>query len=448
MMKRKYDYIVVGAGSAGVRFARLMATKGYKVCILEKSRVGGTCVIRGCIPKKLYVYASNYKDYFSDAVSFGWKISKKPTHNWSKLFSSKNKEIERLNKIYIRNLEKVGVTIIQEEGCFYNSNSIILNKTKKIISAKKIIITTGSTPSMPNIAGIELAINSDQFFEMKKIPKNISIVGSGYIALEFAFLLKNLNYNVNLIIRKKTILNEFDKDIGTRILQSAICKKINIYDDSSVQSLTKKGKSIVLATNKKKITTNLVIFATGRVPCIHNLALEKTKVKLTKYGAIKVNALSQTSNKNIFALGDVTNRKNLTPVAIREAMYLVNYLTTKKKQTLNYDKIASAIFTQPEVGHIGLGENDLQKRNINYKILQTEFKPLKYAFSKKNNPVFIKVLYQPKTEKILGIIYIGESAAEIIQSLAISFSKTFTLNDLRNTVPVHPTSAEELVTLV
>ncbi|MBT4678521.1 MAG: FAD-dependent oxidoreductase, partial [Flavobacterium sp.] len=172
------------------------------------------------------------------------------------------------------------------------------------------------------------------------------------------------------------------------------------------------------------------------------------KVKLTNHGAIKVNASSQTSNKNIFALGDVTNRKNLTPVAIREAVYLVNYLTTKKKQTLDYDKIASGIFTQPEVGHIGLGENDLQKRNINYKILQTEFKPLKYAFSNKNNPVFIKVLYQPKTEKIFGIIYIGESAAEIIQSLAISFAKTFTLNDLRNTVPVHPTSSEELVTLV
>ena len=188
---------------------------------------------------------------------------------------------------------------------------------------------------MPNIPGIELAINSDQFFEMKKIPKNISIVGSGYIALEFAFLLKNLNYNVNLIVRKKTILNEFDKDIGTRILQSAIRKKINIYDESSVQSLNKKRKSIVVVTNKKKITTDLVIFATGRVPCIHNLGLEKAKVKLTKYGAIKVNALSQTSNKNIFALGDVTNRKNLTPVAIREAMYLVNYLTTKKKQTLN-----------------------------------------------------------------------------------------------------------------
>jgi glutathione reductase (NADPH) len=447
-MKKKYDYIVVGAGSAGVRFARLMATKGYKVCILEKSRVGGTCVIRGCVPKKLYVYASNFKDYFSDATSFGWRISKEPTHNWSKLFSSKNKEIARLNKIYIKNLERVGVTIIQEEGSFYNSNSIVLKKSKKIISAKKFIISTGSTPSMPNIPGRELAINSDQFFEMKKIPKNISIVGSGYIALEFAFLLKNLNYNVNLIVRKKTILNEFDKDIGTKILQSAIRKKINIYDESSVQSLAKKGKSIVVMTNKKKITTNLVIFATGRVPCIQSLGLEKAKVKLTRHGAIKVNALSQTSNKNIFALGDVTNRKNLTPVAIREAVYLVNYLTTKKKQTLNYDKIASGIFTQPEVGHIGLGENDLQKRNINYKILQTEFKPLKYAFSNKNNPVFIKVLYQPKTEKIFGIIYIGESAAEIIQSLAISFAKTFTLNDLRNTVPVHPTSSEELVTLV
>lgn len=447
-MQDKFDFIVIGAGSGGVRFARLMASKGKKVCIIEKSKVGGTCVIRGCIPKKLYVYASNFSDYFSDSINFGWKINTTPTHNWTKLVIQKNKEINRLNKIYINNLKKVGVVIVQDHASFISSNKIYLKKVKKIIQAKNIIIATGSTPSMPEIPGKHLAINSDQFFEMKKLPKKISIVGSGYIALEFAFLLKNLNYDVSLIIRKKTVLNEFDPDIGQRILNSARSKKIKIYDESTVQSIKKNKKGLLVSTNKNNINTDLIIFAIGRVPNIHSLNLHSAKIKLTTQQAIKVNTLSQTSNKHIYALGDVTNRKNLTPVAIREAVYLVNYFLYKNKKYLDYDKIASAIFTQPEVGSIGLGENDLKKRNIKYKILQTEFKPLKYAFSKKINKVFIKVLYQPKTEKIFGIIYIGESAAEIIQSIAVSFAKNFTLSDLRNTIPVHPTSSEELVTLV
>jgi glutathione reductase (NADPH) len=447
-MQDKFDFIVIGAGSGGVRFARLMASKGKKVCIIEKSKVGGTCVIRGCIPKKLYVYASNFSDYFSDSINFGWKINTTPTHNWTKLVIQKNKEINRLNKIYINNLKKVGVVIVQDHASFISSNKIYLKKVKKIIQAKNIIIATGSTPSMPEIPGKHLAINSDQFFEMKKLPKKISIVGSGYIALEFAFLLKNLNYDVSLIIRKKTVLNEFDPDIGQRILNSARSKKIKIYDESAVQSIKKNKKGLLVSTNKNNINTDLIIFAIGRVPNIHSLNLHSAKIKLTSQQAIKVNTLSQTSNKHIYALGDVTNRKNLTPVAIREAVHLVNYFLYKHKKYLDYDKIASAIFTQPEVGSIGLGENDLKKRNIKYKILQTEFKPLKYAFSKKINKVFIKVLYQPKTEKIFGIIYIGESAAEIIQSIAVSFAKNFTLSDLRNTIPVHPTSSEELVTLV
>ncbi len=447
-MKNTFDYIVIGAGSAGVRFSRLMANQGKKVCILEKSRVGGTCVIRGCVPKKLYVYASNFSDQLYDASSFGWKISGSVTHNWGKLVASKNKEINRLNQIYIRNLTKAGVLIIEEEARFIASNAVQLQKSGTILKAKKIIITTGSTPSMPNIPGRELAISSDQFFELKKLPKKISIVGSGYIALEFAFLLRNLHYDVSLITRKTTILNEFDPDIGARILESAKRKKIKIYDERSVVSLSKQNKGVKINTTKGSIHSHLVIFATGRVPCIHGLDLHKAGVTVTKNGSIKVNKYSQTSNKNIFALGDVTNRKNLTPVAIREAVYLVNHLTKQTKQSLNYNKIASAVFTQPEVGHIGYGEHELQKKKIKYKVLQTQFRPMKYSFSKKDNPVFIKVLYRPKTEDILGIIYIGEAAAEIIQSIAIAFSKKFTLNDLRLTVPVHPTSAEELVTLV
>ena len=448
-MKKKYDFVVIGAGSGGVRFARLMASNGKKVCIIENNRVGGTCVIRGCVPKKLYVYASSFFDHMSDAKAFGWNING-AKHKWKSLVNKKNQEISRLNKIYIKNLKKVGVEIIHDHASFNSSNSLYLKKNKKIIYSKQIIIATGSHPNYPDIPGSEHGITSDQFFELKNIPKNISIVGSGYIALEFAFLLKNLNYNVNLIFRKKTILNEFDRDIGNRVLQYAQKKGIKIFDNTSLKRLVKKNNKIIIQTSKRPITSDLLIYAIGRTPSTKSLNLKKTKVRLDKNKAIKVNKNSRSNDKTVFAIGDVTNRKNLTPVAIREAVILFHYLSNKKiSLKLNYRHVASAIFTQPEVGIIGYGENDLKNLKIKYKILSTEFTPLKYSFYKKSkSKVFIKIMYDPRTEKVLGIIYLGESAAEIIQSLAISFQKNLYLNDLKQTIPVHPTSSEELVTII
>ncbi|MEK9959187.1 MAG: FAD-dependent oxidoreductase [Pelagibacteraceae bacterium] len=442
-----YDYIVIGAGSGGVRFARLMASDGKKVCIIENSRVGGTCVIRGCVPKKLYVYASNFNDYLTDAKSFGWKLGK-CKHDWKNLVSKKNKEISRLNKIYIKNLKKAGVTIFQDHASFQNSNTVFLKKLKKKLKGKKIIIATGSKPNYPKIPGSNLGISSDEFFELKQLPKIISIVGSGYIALEFAFLLKNLGYVINLIIRKKTILNEFDPDIGQRILQSAKKKGIKVFEETSLKEVRKKGNFLEVKTSKKTIKTNLLIYAIGRSPNLSTLNLSRTKAKI-KNNAIAVNKNSKTHDSNIFAIGDVTNRKNLTPVAIREAMILFDYLRDKKNRySLDYNKVASAIFAQPEVGSIGFGENDLIRLRKKYKVLFTEFNPLKYAFQKnKKNKVFIKVMYEPKTEKVLGIIYIGDAAAEIIQTLAIPFTKGMYLSDIKQTVPVHPTSSEELITI-
>ena len=447
-MKKQYDFIVIGAGSGGVRFARLMAGTGKKVCILENNRVGGTCVIRGCVPKKLYVYASNLNDQVIDAKTYGWSIGKS-NHSWNTLVQKKNKEISRLNKIYIKNLKKAGVEIIQDHGSFITSKSIQLKKNKKIIFGKKIIIASGSKPNYPNIPGSKIGISSDQFFELKKLPKNISIVGSGYIALEFAFLLKNLNYEVNLIIRKKTVLNEFDSDIGKRVLQYTLKKGIKVFKETSLKEIKKSGTKINIVTNKKTIKTKLLIYAIGRSPNVDSLNLENTKIKLDKKRAIKVNNYSRSNDQSIYAIGDVTNRKNLTPVAIREAMILFDHIRGKQPHlTLDYNKVASAIFTQPEVGSIGYGENDLIKLKKKHKILTTEFGPLKYSFMKnKKSKVFIKVMYDPRSEKVLGLIYIGESAAEIIQSLAIAFQKGLYLNDLRQTVPVHPTSSEELVTI-
>ena len=447
-MKKQYDFIVIGAGSGGVRFARLMASTGKKVCIIENSRVGGTCVIRGCVPKKLYVYASNFNDFVFDAKTYGWNVGKS-NHNWKTLVQKKNREISRLNKIYIKNLKKAGVEIIQDHGSFISSKRILLKRAKKIINAKKIIVATGSKPNYPNIPGSKIGISSDQFFELKKLPKNISIVGSGYIALEFAFLLKNLNYEVNLIIRKKTVLNDFDPDIGKRVLYYAAKKGIKIFSESSLKEIKKSGTKISVITNKKTIKTNLLIYAIGRSPNVESLKLENTKIKLDKKSAIKVNQNSRSNDHQVYAIGDVTNRKNLTPVAIREAMILFDHIRGKKPHLkLDYNKVASAIFTQPEVGSVGYGENDLIKLKKKYKVLTTEFGPLKYSFMKnKKSKVFIKVMYEPKSEKVLGLIYIGEGAAEIIQSLAIAFQKGLYLNDLKQTVPVHPTSSEELVTI-
>lgn len=448
-MKKKYDFIVIGAGSGGVRFARLMASNGKKICIIENNRVGGTCVIRGCVPKKLYVYASSFFDQMADAKVFGWNISV-AKHKWKDLVQKKNKEILRLNKIYIKNLKKAGVEVIQDHATFISSNRILLKKSKKIIHGKQIIIATGSKPNYPNITGSEHGISSDQFFELKKIPKKVSIVGSGYIALEFAFLLKNLNYEVNLIFRKKTILNEFDTDIGSRVLYYAQKKGIKIFSKTFLKKIIKKNDKVIALTNKASIKSDLLIYAIGRSPNTKNLNLTNTKVKLDENNAVKVDRNSRSNDKTIFAIGDVTNRKNLTPVAIREAMILFDYLSNKKNNLkLDYNKVASAIFTQPEVGSIGYGEKDLKKLKIKYKVLSTEFSPLKYSFYKnQKGKVFIKILYCPRTEKVLGIIYIGESAAEIIQSLAISFQKNLYLKDLSQTIPVHPTSSEELVTII
>ena len=448
-MKKQYDYIVVGAGSGGVRFARLMASRGKKVCIVEKNRIGGTCVIRGCIPKKLYVYASNFSDHLTDAEIFGWSVARSK-HNWKSLVEKKNREIARLNKIYINNLNKAGVDIIHDHGSFVSSTSLLLKKKRKVIYSKKIIVATGSVPNYPNIPGSEYGISSDIFFELKKIPKKISIVGSGYIALEFAFLLKNLNYDVDLIFRKQTILNEFDKDIGSRVLNYAIKKGIKVFRETFLKKIKKTAKKTIILTNNKTIKTDLLIYAIGRTPNIQSLNLKNTKVLLDKNYAIKVNKNSRSRDKNIYAIGDVTNRKNLTPVAIREAVILFNFLSGKKTNLkLDYNKVASAIFTQPEVGSIGYGENDLKKLNIKYKVLITEFNPLKYSFyGNKKSKVFIKIMYEPRSEKVLGIIYIGESAAEIIQSLAIVFQKNLYLDDLKQTIPVHPTSSEELVTII
>jgi len=447
-MKKQYDFIVIGAGSGGVRFARLMASTGKKVCIIENSLVGGTCVIRGCVPKKLYVYASNFNDFVFDAKTYGWNVGKS-NHNWKTLVQKKNREISRLNKIYIKNLKKAGVEIIQDHGSFISSKRILLKRAKKIINAKKIIVATGSKPNYPNIPGSKIGISSDQFFELKKLPKNISIVGSGYIALEFAFLLKNLNYEVNLIIRKKTVLNDFDPDIGKRVLYYAAKKGIKIFSESSLKEIKKSGTKISVITNKKTVKTNLLIYAIGRSPNVESLKLENTKIKLDKKSAIKVNQNSRSNDHQVYAIGDVTNRKNLTPVAIREAMILFDHIRGKKPHLkLDYNKVASAIFTQPEVGSVGYGENDLIKLKKKYKVLTTEFGPLKYSFMKnKKSKVFIKVMYETKSEKVLGLIYIGEGAAEIIQSLAIAFQKGLYLNDLKQTVPVHPTSSEELVTI-
>jgi len=262
-------------------------------------------------------------------------------------------------------------------------------------------------------------------------------------------LLKNLNYEVNLIIRKKTILNEFDSDIGKRVLQNAVKKGIKVFTESYLKEIKKSGTKISVVTNKKIVKTNLLIYAIGRSPNIDRLKLENTKIKLDKKRAIKVNQNSRSNDHQIYAIGDVTNRKNLTPVAIREAMILFDHIRGKKPhQKLDYNKVASAIFTQPEVGSVGYGENDLIKLKKKYKVLTTEFGPLKYSFMKnKKSKVFIKVMYEPKSERVLGLIYIGESAAEIIQSLAIAFQKGLYLNDLKQTVPVHPTSSEELVTI-
>ena len=441
-----YDLIVIGAGSGGVRAARIAANYGAKVAIIESVRVGGTCVLRGCVPKKLLVYGSHIAHEIEDAAGFGWEIES-IKHDWSKLIKSKDNELDRLHNIYLNFLSKVD--IINGFGKIISNNEVEVNGNS--IKAKTILIAVGGKPYLPKLKGIELCINSDQALDLKALPKSIIINGGGYIALEFAGIFASLGSEVTLVYRGKNILRGFDQDISRLINEEYIKNNIQILTEIEINLISKTNKDLsVILSNGQKIISSEVMFATGRIPNTKGLGLDEISVTTGNIGEIIVDNNNQTNISNIYAIGDVTNRINLTPVAIAEGQVFSDNLFGGMNKICDYENVASAVFSQPAIGVVGLNEleaNKLYAKDGGIDIYKTSFKPMKQTLGGRDTKIFIKMIVSKKDNKVLGIHGIGDDMPEIIQICSVAIKAGATKSDFDNTMGIHPTAAEELVTL-
>ncbi len=440
-----YDLVVIGGGSGGVRAARISANHGAKVALCEKDRMGGTCVIRGCIPKKLLFYSSQFANDFKRASNYGWKL-KLQGKNFHKLILNKNKELKRLEEIYTRNSLNAGVDIFYGTANIENKKQVKINK--KIINTKKIIIATGGKPKKLAVPGGELCINSDQIMQLKSIPKRLTIIGAGYIALEFAFIFSLMGSKVNLICRNK-ILKGFDIDLVKYLEMSLKNMGVTIYYKEEVMQINKfnRLKKIKLKHCKQIINTNEVLCAIGREPDTKDLNTKSLGIATNKNHAIIVNNYLQTSVKNIYAIGDVTDKMNLTPVAIAEGHALADKLFGKHNlKSLNLDNVGSAVFSTPPICSIGPTEELAKKKYKHILIYESSFNALKYSIVKKKIPTYIKLIVNGENGRVISAHMFGEEAPEIIQMISVSINAKATITNFKDTFAIHPTVAEEFVT--
>lgn len=448
MSRKEVDLFVIGAGSGGVRAARIAAQHGARVMMAEEFRTGGTCVIRGCVPKKLFVYASRYSHELEDMAGFGWQVGE-ASFDWATLVANKDKEISRLEGIYKRNAELAGVEQVASRAVVTGPNSVRLLATGEEISAKYILIATGGTPSLgPDIPGRELAITSNQFFDLPRFPKRILIQGTGYIGLEFACLLRGLGAEVYLASRSGHVLRGFDEEIRHHILGEVEASGIQIVKGVSLASIAEiEGGKRVTFSDDTTLEVDEVLLAIGRVPNTANLGLEAAGVALDKVGAVVVDEASCSSIPSIYAVGDATNRVNLTPVAIREGHAFADTVFGNKPWVVDHSLIATAVFCEPEIGTVGLSEEAARKNGHKVDIYKSAFRPLKATLSGRQSRMFMKLVVDAETDRVLGCHIIGEAAGEMIQLAGIALGMKATKADFDRTIAVHPTAAEELVTM-
>ena len=445
MIKRKFDFFVIGGGSGGVRAARVAASRGIKVGLAEGWDLGGTCVNRGCVPKKLYSYSSHFSDEFNLMSTFGWK-SFKPKFSWNKLVVNKKKEIKRLNEIYKGLLKNSGVEIFNDFASFEDQCTIKVGKN--LIQSKLFLIAVGTKPRKLPFNAQKHIITSDDAFDLKKLPKKILILGGGYIAVEFASIFNGLGVDVTMCIRGRKILKGFDDDVIEHLSIQMKERGIKFITSSFPNEINFENKKFnVHFKGKKNLKYDLVMEALGREPNINSLKLNLAKVKRSKNDSIIVDNYFKTSNKNIYAIGDVIDRVQLTPVAIAEAMHIVNNIFNKSKKSFKYSNIPTAVFSNPNFACIGLTEGEARKKFKKIDVFTSHFKPLKYSLSKLNDKVYIKLIVNSVNDKIIGLHYLGENAAEIIQGFAVAVVKGLKKSDLDDTIGIHPTSAEEIVTM-
>lgn len=444
-MSFDYDLFVIGGGSGGVRAARVAAATGVKVALAEEFRMGGTCVIRGCVPKKLMVFASGFSEAFEDARAYGWDVTDGP-FDWLKFRTKLHAELDRLEGIYRKLLGNSGVEIFDARATLKDAHTVTLS-TGQDISAKHILVATGGHPTTPDVTGAELAITSNEIFLLDEFPKKVLIVGGGYIASEFACILNGLNVDVTQFYRGDQILRGFDEEARQMVAAGMVEKGVNLQLGVNVASMTRKGAGIeVTDTNGDVAQYDQVMFATGRAPNTGGLGLEALGVKLGLAGAVTVDDYSQTAVPSIFAVGDVTNRVNLTPVAIREGMAFVETVFKGNPTKVDHELIPSAVFTQPEFGTVGLSEEDAAKLEP-IEVYATSFKPMNHAFAGREDKVLMKMIVSKASRKVLGCHIVADHAGELIQMVGIAVKMGATKEQFDATVAVHPTISEELVTM-
>ena len=449
MTKYDYDLFVIGAGSGGVRAARLAAMSGARVGVAEEYRVGGTCVIRGCVPKKFMVYASEFSHQVKTARGFGWTVEA-PKFDWPTFLQAKDIEIARLSGIYVTNLQKAGADLVHGKAVLKDAHTVeILGEHAQTVTADKILIATGGPPTYPaDLPGVEHAISSDEAFHLETLPESILIVGGGYIAVEFAGIFAGLGSKVTLLYRGANILRGFDDDIRAHLANELERRGITVVLGCQHERLEKTDAGVVSTLdNGMTFTTQQVMFATGREPYVAGLGLETAGVALNERGAIKVDKFSKTSADNIWAVGDVTDRINLTPVAIREGAAFAETEFRDNPTTFDHDLVATAVFSQPPIGTVGMGEAEARKAFGPIDVYRSVFRPMKVTFYGGEERSLMKLLVRQDTQQVVGVHIVGPDSPEMIQLAAIAVKMGVTKQQWDSTCAVHPTAAEELVTM-
>ncbi|MCR9135042.1 MAG: glutathione-disulfide reductase [Alphaproteobacteria bacterium] len=449
MASYDYDFFVIGGGSGGVRAARLVAGMGKKVAIAEEYRYGGTCVIRGCVPKKLLVYASHFSEEFEDAAGYGWTVGES-RFDWPTLIRNKDREIARLEGLYKMGLGNAGAEIFESRAELVDNHSVRILNSNKIVTADKILVAVGGRANhVDGLEGHELAITSNEAFDLPELPKAILIAGGGYIAVEFANIFHGLGVETTLIYRGAEILKNFDMDMRRPLHKAMEAKGIRILCGEVISKIVRSADDRLDVTTSagKNLKVDQTMLAIGRVPNTANLGLDKAGVRVDEAGAIIVDEHMRTSSENIFAVGDVTDRVQLTPVAIHEAMCVVETAFRDNPTTPDHDLIATAVFSQPEIGTVGLSEDEAAGRFDHLEVYRAEFRPMRHTLSGRQEKTIMKLVVNGADRKVLGAHILGPDAGELAQILAITLKAGCSKDDFDRTMAVHPTASEELVTM-
>lgn len=441
-----YDLVVIGGGSGGVRAARIAAGHGAKVAICEEFRYGGTCVIRGCVPKKMMVYAAHFHEDFEDSRHYGWNTSV-DSFDWSRLIENKDKEIDRLNGIYENLLNNAGVEILYGTASLVDANTVQLGEQQ--LKADKILIATGGTPFYPNVPGIEHAISSNEVFHLESQPKSAIVVGGGYIAVEFAGIFNGIGTDTTLLYRGEQILRGFDNDIRNHLSSEIVKKGIELRLETNIEKieLDNDGRKLVTLTDGSTKTVDCVLYATGRKPNVDALNLDNAGVKLGAKGEIPVDKYSRTNVENVFAVGDVTDRIALTPVATMEGHAFADTFFGNNERFADHSNVPSAVFSQPPVGSVGLSEELAREQFANVDTYTSDFKILKHTLTDNTERTMMKLIVDADSDKVVGAHMVGPDAAEIMQGIAIAIKAGATKADFNSTVGIHPSTAEEFCTM-